>query len=52
MPGSTSRPSISAATRPGGDAIALIEVDQPVPHDVLQQICALPHVIQCKALRF
>jgi D-3-phosphoglycerate dehydrogenase len=39
-------------TRPGGDAIALIEVDQPVPHDVMQQICALPHVTQCKALRF
>jgi D-3-phosphoglycerate dehydrogenase len=39
-------------TRAGGDAIALIEVDQPVPHDVLQQICALPHVTQCKALRF
>jgi D-3-phosphoglycerate dehydrogenase len=39
-------------TRPGGDAIALIEVDQPVPHELLQRICALPNVIQCKALRF
>jgi D-3-phosphoglycerate dehydrogenase / 2-oxoglutarate reductase len=39
-------------TRPGGDAIALIEVDQPVSDDVLAQICALPHVLQCKRLRF
>ena len=39
-------------TRPGGDAIALIEIDQPVPHEVLQKILALPHVTQCKALRF
>ncbi|MCC2663133.1 MAG: phosphoglycerate dehydrogenase [Geminicoccaceae bacterium] len=38
--------------RPGGDAIALIEVDQPVPEAILQAICALPHVVQCKALRF
>ncbi len=39
-------------TGPGGDAIALIEVDQPVPADVLQRICELPHVTQCKQLRF
>jgi D-3-phosphoglycerate dehydrogenase len=39
-------------TRPGGDAIALIEIDQPLPLDALQKICALPHVIQCKHLRF
>ncbi len=38
--------------RPGGDAIALIEVDHPVPEPVLEAICALPHVIQCKPLRF
>jgi D-3-phosphoglycerate dehydrogenase len=39
-------------TRPGGDAIALIEIDQTLPQDVLEQICALPHVLQCKRLRF
>jgi D-3-phosphoglycerate dehydrogenase len=39
-------------TKPGGDAIALIEVDQPVPPEVLQRICELPHVTQCKQLRF
>lgn len=38
--------------RPGGNAIALVEVDQPVPEPVLQAICALPHVMQCKRLRF
>ncbi|HEX6142437.1 MAG TPA: phosphoglycerate dehydrogenase [Geminicoccaceae bacterium] len=38
--------------RPGGDAIALIEVDQPVPEHVLWAICSLPHVVQCKPLRF
>jgi D-3-phosphoglycerate dehydrogenase / 2-oxoglutarate reductase len=37
---------------PGGDAIALIEVDQPVGDDLLRRICALPHTLQCKALRF
>jgi D-3-phosphoglycerate dehydrogenase len=39
-------------TRPGGDAIALIEIDQPPPEDLLERICALPHVLQCKRLRF
>jgi D-3-phosphoglycerate dehydrogenase len=38
--------------RPGGNAIALIEVDQPVPLALLEEIRALPHVVQCKALRF
>jgi D-3-phosphoglycerate dehydrogenase / 2-oxoglutarate reductase len=38
--------------RPGGDAIALIEIDQPVPDEVLKAICALPHVRQVKALSF
>ncbi|HET6469634.1 MAG TPA: phosphoglycerate dehydrogenase [Geminicoccaceae bacterium] len=37
---------------PGGDAIALIEVDQPVPEGVLRAICELPHVVQVKALSF
>jgi D-3-phosphoglycerate dehydrogenase len=37
---------------PGGDALALIEVDQPLSEDLLMAICALPHVNQCKALSF
>ena len=38
--------------QPGGNAIALIEVDQPVPAEVLASICALPHTKQCKTLSF
>jgi D-3-phosphoglycerate dehydrogenase len=38
--------------RPGGDALALIEVDQPLGEDLLMAICALPHITQCKALSF
>jgi D-3-phosphoglycerate dehydrogenase len=38
--------------KPGGNAIALIEVDQPVPDEVLRTICALPHTRQCKPLSF
>jgi D-3-phosphoglycerate dehydrogenase / 2-oxoglutarate reductase len=37
---------------PGGEAVALIEVDQPVGEDLLTAICALPHITQCKALSF
>jgi len=36
----------------GGDAIALIEVDQEVPKEVLKAIDALPHVVQVKPLVF
>ncbi|MCP5432209.1 MAG: phosphoglycerate dehydrogenase [Alphaproteobacteria bacterium] len=36
----------------GGDAIALIEVDQPVPVDVLAKIRALPHVVRAQTLKF
>jgi D-3-phosphoglycerate dehydrogenase len=35
-----------------GDAIALIEVDQAVPDDLLTEIRALPHVIEAKVLGF
>ncbi|HWL70607.1 MAG TPA: phosphoglycerate dehydrogenase, partial [Geminicoccus sp.] len=38
--------------QPGGDAIALIAIDQPVPAYVLERIRALPHVIQAKLLAF
>ncbi|MGP0094252.1 MAG: phosphoglycerate dehydrogenase [Xanthobacteraceae bacterium] len=37
---------------PGGDAIALVEVDGQVPPDVLQKVQRLPHVHQAKPLRF
>ena len=37
---------------PGGDAIALVAVDQPIPADVLARVRALPHVVQAKPLAF
>jgi D-3-phosphoglycerate dehydrogenase / 2-oxoglutarate reductase len=36
----------------GGDAISLVEVDEPIPPKVLEAVLALPHVRQAKALRF
>ncbi|HMM13049.1 MAG TPA: phosphoglycerate dehydrogenase [Parvibaculum sp.] len=36
----------------GGAAICLVEVDGPVPAEVLNEIQALPHVVQVKALSF
>lgn len=38
--------------RPGGDAIALVEVDGPIPEAVVEQVRALPNVLQVKALGF
>ena len=38
--------------KPGGDAIALVEVDGTVPDDVLAKATKLPHVKQAKALQF
>jgi D-3-phosphoglycerate dehydrogenase len=37
---------------PGGNAIALVEVDGAVPADVLAKVQALPHVKQAKPLQF
>ncbi|MDQ2953511.1 MAG: ACT domain-containing protein, partial [Pseudomonadota bacterium] len=37
---------------PGGNAIALVEVDGAVPADVLAKVQNLPHVKQAKPLRF
>jgi len=37
---------------PGGDAIALIEIDGQLPHEVLERVRALPQVQQAKPLRF
>lgn len=39
-------------TEAGGDAIALVEVDQAVPDQVLAAVAALPNVVQAKALNF
>jgi D-3-phosphoglycerate dehydrogenase len=36
----------------GGDAIALVEVDNAVPADVLAKVSALPQVKQAKVLTF
>ncbi|MBV9262508.1 MAG: ACT domain-containing protein, partial [Pseudolabrys sp.] len=38
--------------KPGGDAIALIEIDGDLPDDVLAKVRALPQVQQAKPLRF
>ena len=37
---------------PGGDAIALVEIDQEVPADVLDAVTKLPNVVQAKTLAF
>ncbi|MBM3599126.1 MAG: phosphoglycerate dehydrogenase [Alphaproteobacteria bacterium] len=37
---------------PGADALCLVEVDEPISDFVLDQVCALPNVVQVKALRF
>jgi D-3-phosphoglycerate dehydrogenase / 2-oxoglutarate reductase len=39
-------------TAPGGEAIALVEVDQEVTPPILDTVRALPNVIQVKAMRF
>ena len=36
----------------GGDAISLVEVDEPIPPEVLKAVQSLPHVNQAKLLRF
>lgn len=38
--------------RPGGHAIALVEVDGPISPDLLAQVGTLPSVLQVKALSF
>src|SRR5215216_1100853 len=37
---------------PGGNAIALVEIDGTVPAEVLKQVQQLPHVKQAKPLKF
>lgn len=38
--------------KPGGNAIALIETDAPIPDDVLQKVRGLTHVVQASRLSF
>ena len=38
--------------RPGGDAIALVEVDGPIPDYVLAQVAKLPQVLHAQQLSF
>ncbi len=38
--------------QPGGNAIALVEIDQPLSEDVLRQVEELPHVLQVRQLSF
>ncbi|MDP6344952.1 MAG: ACT domain-containing protein, partial [Alphaproteobacteria bacterium] len=37
---------------PGGDAIALVEVDEPIADEVLATVRGLSHVVQAQALNF
>ncbi|MBI1778808.1 MAG: phosphoglycerate dehydrogenase [Proteobacteria bacterium] len=39
-------------SQPGGDAICLVEVDQPIPEKVLRQVAALPQVVKVRSLGF
>jgi D-3-phosphoglycerate dehydrogenase len=39
-------------TAPGEDAIALVEVDQPLTPELIDAVRRLPNVIQAKAMRF
>jgi D-3-phosphoglycerate dehydrogenase len=39
-------------TEPGGEAIALVEVDGEIPSEVLQAVADLPNVVQAKTLSF
>ena len=52
MPASTSRPSMSGREAPGGNAIALIEIDGELPRDVLAKVKALPQVQSARPLKF
>jgi D-3-phosphoglycerate dehydrogenase len=37
---------------PGGNALVLTQVDQPIDDIVLAQVCAIPNVLQTRVLRF
>jgi D-3-phosphoglycerate dehydrogenase len=37
---------------PGADAICLVQVDEPLTDPVIAHVCAIPHVVRTKVLRF
>lgn len=37
---------------PNGDAVALVQVDQPISEEVIEKVRGLPHVMQAKGLSF
>jgi D-3-phosphoglycerate dehydrogenase / 2-oxoglutarate reductase len=39
-------------SEPGGDALCLVQVDQPLSDDILECVRAIPNVILARALRF
>jgi D-3-phosphoglycerate dehydrogenase len=39
-------------SQPGGRAIALVELDEPIPDGVLAKVKELPHVTEAKRLSF
>jgi D-3-phosphoglycerate dehydrogenase len=38
--------------KPGGDAICLVSVDEPVPPELLRRIEEIPHVKRARAVSF
>jgi D-3-phosphoglycerate dehydrogenase len=38
--------------QPGGEALALVELDQAIPPEVLAKVRALPHIRQAMPLEF
>ena len=38
--------------KPGGDAISLLEIDEPLDSATLEKVRALPHIRQVKPLKF
>jgi D-3-phosphoglycerate dehydrogenase len=38
--------------RPGGDAICMVAIDQPVSEEILEKIRALPQVVRVNPLVF
>ncbi len=43
---------ILGRTKPGGDAMALLDVDQPISDEVVKRIEAVPYVLEVKRLYF
>jgi D-3-phosphoglycerate dehydrogenase len=39
-------------TEPGGAAVALLELDQPLSDELMAKVRAVPHVLSAKPLQF